>query len=173
MSRLYCVGRAEGAALFVHLDYSAGVVQHADNCSLRPGVGAILRVRDRVTDRVGRPFRNWSGVKRPAAEVFCHSERSEESLIVCCANLLRANAEMFESLASCFAFRCSASLNMTNELSANRGVAGKALCRPCRSPRSWSTNNPRPIRRHWIPPPISRVECRLIRAPRPLRHLPV
>ena len=43
----------QSTALIVHLDYSAGVVQHADNCPLRPGVGAILRVRYRVTDCVG------------------------------------------------------------------------------------------------------------------------
>src|SRR5678815_2564321 len=37
----------------VHLDYSAGVVQHTDNCPLRARVGAILGVCDRVTDGVG------------------------------------------------------------------------------------------------------------------------
>jgi hypothetical protein len=46
------VGLGVPKVLFVHLDYSAGVVQHVDNCPLGPGVGAILRVRDRVTDRV-------------------------------------------------------------------------------------------------------------------------
>jgi len=33
--------------------YSTGVVQYADNCPLRARLGAILRVRDRIADRVG------------------------------------------------------------------------------------------------------------------------
>jgi hypothetical protein len=45
----------------------------------------------------------------------CHSDPAvagEESLII--SGLIAADkSEMFESLASCFAFRCSASLNMT------------------------------------------------------------
>jgi len=45
--------RAEGTSLCVHLDYSPGVVQHADNCALRAKVGAILCVRDCLTDRIG------------------------------------------------------------------------------------------------------------------------
>jgi hypothetical protein len=36
----------------VRLDYSAEVVQHADLCPVRARERAILRVRDRVTDRV-------------------------------------------------------------------------------------------------------------------------
>jgi len=39
--------------LFVHLDDSAGMVQHADNRPLRPEMRAILCVGDRVTNRVG------------------------------------------------------------------------------------------------------------------------
>jgi hypothetical protein len=42
----------------------------------------------------------------------CHSERSEESLIIS-APIAADKTEMFESLALCFALRCSASLNMT------------------------------------------------------------
>src|SRR5215211_4034294 len=53
MPRLYYIGRAEGTALFVHLDYSAGIVQHTDNCPLGSRVGAVLRVRYRVANRVG------------------------------------------------------------------------------------------------------------------------
>ena len=37
----------------MQLDHSAGIVQHADDCTLRAGLGAVLRVRDRVADRVG------------------------------------------------------------------------------------------------------------------------
>ncbi|HWH90824.1 MAG TPA: hypothetical protein VNV64_03410, partial [Candidatus Binatia bacterium] len=44
--------RIEDAALVVHLDYSAGVVQHSDNCALRARIRAILRVCDRITDRI-------------------------------------------------------------------------------------------------------------------------
>ena len=50
-------------------------------------------------------------------------------------------------------------------INANRGGAGRSLCHPCRSPRNWSPDNPHPRRQHWIPPPISKAERRLIRAP--------
>jgi hypothetical protein len=43
----------------------------------------------------------------------CHSERSEESRIILGKSGGTQSSEMFESLASCFAFRCSAALNMT------------------------------------------------------------
>src|SRR5262249_28213209 len=38
---------------FVRLDYSSGVVQQADNCPAQAREGAVLRIRDRVMDRVG------------------------------------------------------------------------------------------------------------------------
>ena len=47
----------------------------------------------------------------------CHSDPAvagEESLIMWQAQRIKDQPEMFESLASCFAFRCSASLNITN-----------------------------------------------------------
>ena len=47
---------------------------------------------------------------------FCHSERSEESRIRLNTRIPVGGPEMFESLASCFAFRCSASLNMTDRV---------------------------------------------------------
>jgi hypothetical protein len=43
----------EDRPLLVHLDYRAGVVQHADNCPIRARTRAIFRVRDRVADRIG------------------------------------------------------------------------------------------------------------------------
>jgi len=47
------VGRARGTALIVHLDYSAESSNTRIIARWEPGVGAILRVRYRVTDRVG------------------------------------------------------------------------------------------------------------------------
>jgi hypothetical protein len=41
-------------------------------------------------------------------EGHCHSERSEESLTDSSGRIPRKKSELFESLASCFAFRCSA-----------------------------------------------------------------
>ena len=60
----------------------------------------------------------WDDLRRV---LRCHSERSEESLIIW-LDSARKQPEMFESLASCFAFRCSASLNMTN------GAIAKIFC---------------------------------------------
>src|SRR6266496_1069925 len=45
--------------------------------------------------------------------VICHSEQSEESRINFGSLPEQKRPEMFENLASCFAFRCSAPLNMT------------------------------------------------------------
>ena len=42
----------ENAVGLVRLDYGAEVVQHADLCPVRARERAVLRVRDRVTDRV-------------------------------------------------------------------------------------------------------------------------
>jgi hypothetical protein len=47
------LARTEGAALFVHLDYGAVVIQDADNCAVRPEMRAILCIRDCVADSVG------------------------------------------------------------------------------------------------------------------------
>src|SRR5262245_22297857 len=43
---------AKIAVGFVSLDYSAEVIQHADLCRVRTRERSVLRVRDRVTDRV-------------------------------------------------------------------------------------------------------------------------
>src|SRR5262245_35400601 len=43
---------AKIAVGLVHLDYSAEVVEHTDLCPLRARERAVLRVRDRLTDRV-------------------------------------------------------------------------------------------------------------------------
>jgi hypothetical protein len=43
---------AKIAVGLVRLDYSAEVVQHADLCLVRARERTVLRVRDRVTDRV-------------------------------------------------------------------------------------------------------------------------
>ena len=50
-------------------------------------------------------------IQSPTARRNCHPERSEGSLAIL-PSWARKNPEMFESLASCFAFRCSASLLM-------------------------------------------------------------
>src|SRR5215468_3217266 len=44
---------AKTALVFVRLDYSAGVIKHADNCPVRAREGAVLHVGDRFADRVG------------------------------------------------------------------------------------------------------------------------
>ena len=43
---------------------------------------------------------------------WCHSKRSEESLMIF-RRYAKTRPEMFEAGVSCFAFRCSASFNMT------------------------------------------------------------
>jgi hypothetical protein len=45
---------------------------------------------------------------------WCHSQRSDEFLIMWQAQRTKDRPEMFESLALCFALPYSASLNMTN-----------------------------------------------------------
>jgi hypothetical protein len=57
------------APLLVHLHHSTGVVQYADNCPLRTRVGAILRVRDRIADRVGPCIPDWTVSKQLADQV--------------------------------------------------------------------------------------------------------
>jgi hypothetical protein len=62
----------------------------------------------------------------------CHSERSEETLIISVTRRTKTSPEMFESLASCFAFRCSASLNSPQDESAvadMTGPFGEMSCR--------------------------------------------
>jgi hypothetical protein len=45
---------------------------------------------------------------------WCHSKRSEESLMIF-RRYAKTRPEMFEAGVSCFAFRCSDSLNMTDD----------------------------------------------------------
>src|SRR6266581_846068 len=56
---------------------------------------------------------------------ICHSERSEESLILKIAPHA-IKPEVFEILTACFAFRCSAPLNMTAR-SMNKSLGARQL----------------------------------------------
>ena len=84
-----------------------------------------LSPRSRASPR--RPFRKWSSVQRaPQRLSVILSEAKNPDYRLC--QPAKSQGEMFESLASCFAFRCSAPLNMAKP-SANRGGADRALCR--------------------------------------------
>lgn len=53
VERIADIEFVEDLTLSVHLDHSAGVVQYADNCALRPEMGTVLCISDRLADCVG------------------------------------------------------------------------------------------------------------------------
>src|SRR5437667_2064050 len=97
------------------------IIVASNNPSWRRGFDAVV-IPSGVTCGAVALGEGWRNLSRVISK--CHSERSEAATQ---PRKLRGEArlsisdqirpEMFESLASCFAFRCSAPLNMTAALS--------------------------------------------------------
>ena len=70
------------ALLSVHLDHTARVVQHADDCTLRPRMGAILCVCDCITDRVGPGIPNRAVSKQLTNQIKAVSVLARTNLVM-------------------------------------------------------------------------------------------